>query len=168
MEKFNRSRRTETRETNRRKSDTRDWKLEVLFSRSCPERSGCSICSLPRPVGVSPVIGLRPRRQIHGRDTRATPVVMVSRRYKPAWGPSSFILSAFARFVEQSPQFQEAVNQQTKPEIDQGSEVKLVRVMLGSLGQIGIKGEIQAIAKQNRNQILEPLHRYRFHLCHPA
>jgi hypothetical protein len=69
---------------------------------------------------------------------------------------------------QKSSQFQEAENQQTKPEIYQGPEVKLVRVMPGGFRQVGIEGEIQAIAKDNGNQVFEPFHRYGFHLRHPA
>jgi hypothetical protein len=58
---------------------------------------------------------------------------------------SIFILSVFALREKKSSQFQEAVNHQTKPEIDQGPEVELERVMPGGWGQIGIEGEIQAI-----------------------
>jgi len=60
--------------------------------------------------------------------------------------------------MHKNSQFQEAVNRQTKPEINQGSEVKLERVVPGGGGQIGIEGKIQAIAKQNGNQVSEPLH----------
>jgi hypothetical protein len=71
-------------------------------------------------------------------------------------------------FVEKSSQFQEAKNRQTKPKIYQGSEVKLVRVMPGSFREVGIEGEIQAIAKDNGNQVFEPFHRYVFHLYYPT
>jgi hypothetical protein len=81
---------------------------------------------------------------------------------------SIFILSVFALMEKKSSQFQQAINHQTKPEIDQGPEVKLERVMLGAWGEIGIEGEIQAITKQNGNQVFEPFHRYRFHLRHPV
>jgi hypothetical protein len=81
---------------------------------------------------------------------------------------SILILSTFSLFVQKSSQFQEAENQQTEPEINQGSEVKLERVMLGGLWQIGIEAEIQAIAKQNGDQVFEPSHRYGLHLGHPA
>jgi hypothetical protein len=81
---------------------------------------------------------------------------------------SIFILSVFVLMEKKSSQFQEAVNHQTKPEIHQSPEVKLERVMPGGWGQIGIKGEIQAITEQNGNQIFEPFHPHRFHLCHPA
>ena len=60
-------------------------------------------------------------------------------------------LSMPALIVEQSSQFQEAENRQTKPEIYQGSEIKLVSVMPGGFRQVGIEGEIQAVAKNNGN-----------------
>jgi len=77
-------------------------------------------------------------------------------------------LSTPALFVEKSSQFQEAENHQAKPEIYQGSEVKLVSVMPGGFRQVGIEGEIQAIAKDNGKQVFEPFHRYGFHLRYPA
>lgn len=72
--------------------------------------------------------------------------------------PYRFHSSAFALLAHKSSQFQEAVDHQTKPEIDQSSEVELEWVMLGRWGQIGIEGEIQTIAKQNGNQVFEPFH----------
>jgi hypothetical protein len=70
--------------------------------------------------------------------------------------------------VEKSAQSQEAENHQAKPKIYQGSEVKLVSVMPGGFRQVGIEGEIQAIAKYNGNQVFDPFHRYGFHLHFPA
>jgi hypothetical protein len=59
---------------------------------------------------------------------------------------------------EKASQFQEAVNGQTKPEIDQSPDIKLVRMMLGGRRQIGVEGKIEAIAKQDGNQIFGPFH----------
>jgi hypothetical protein len=77
---------------------------------------------------------------------------------------TSCFLSTPALFMEKSSQLQEAENRQTKPEIYQGSEVKLVNVMPGGFRQVGIEGEIQAIAKDNGSQVFEPFHGYGFHL----
>jgi hypothetical protein len=74
-------------------------------------------------------------------------------------------LSTPAWFADKCSQFNEAENQQTKPEIHQGPDVKLVSVMPGGLRQVGIEGEIQAIAKDNGNHVFEPFHRYGLHLC---
>jgi len=57
--------------------------------------------------------------------------------------------------VNKSSQLQKPEDQQTKPEIHQRSEVKFVGVMPGGFRQPGKEGEIQAVAKQNGDQILE-------------
>ena len=72
--------------------------------------------------------------------------------------------SRLAPFAQKSHQFQETVDHQTKPEIDQGTEVNLERVMLGGWWQIRVEGEIQPVAKQYGDQVFEPFHRYGFHL----
>jgi len=56
-----------------------------------------------------------------------------------------------AAFAQKRHQFQETVDQKTKPEIDQGTEVELERVMFSGRWQVRVEGEIQPIAKQDRN-----------------
>lgn len=76
--------------------------------------------------------------------------------------------SPLAPFLQKGSQFQQSVDHQAEPEIDQGSEVKLERVMFSGWRQIGVEGEIQAIAEQNGKQVFEPLHGYGSHLHHRA
>lgn len=76
-------------------------------------------------------------RVINGRSVRKRPFLSHGRRK---------CLSALAPFAQKSSQFQQSVDPQTKPEIDQGSDVKLERMMFSGLRQVGVEGEIQAVA----------------------
>jgi hypothetical protein len=74
------------------------------------------------------------------------------RRGKILWLPSTSAAPA-----QKGSQFQQAINQQAKPKINQSPKIQLERVMLGGGWQIGIQGKVQAIAQQNGNQAFQPL-----------
>jgi len=57
-------------------------------------------------------------------------------------------------------QLQEAIDEEAKPEVHQGSEVKPKRAVLRSRGKIGVKREVEPIAQQDRHQEFHPLARH--------
>jgi hypothetical protein len=53
-------------------------------------------------------------------------------------------------------QLQEAIDEEAKPEVHQGAEVKPIRVVLRSRGKMGVKREVEPIAQQDRHQEFHP------------
>ena len=57
---------------------------------------------------------------------------------------------------EKGAKFEQAINQQAKPEIDDGSKVDCPRLVLGGGRQVRRQGKIQGVAKHDCDQKLDP------------
>src|SRR5271157_704558 len=76
------------------------------------------------------------------------------------WPTISGIIAA-----EKGAEFQEAIHQQAKPEVDHGSQVDRPRVVLCGGRQVRRKRKIQAVAEQDGDQKFYPFGARKRHGC---
>jgi hypothetical protein len=73
------------------------------------------------------------------------------------------IVSSVIAPPEKGAKFKQAIDQQAKPEIDDGPEVDCPRLVLSGGRQVRRKGKIQGVAKQDSDQEFDPFGACKWH-----